>query len=381
MTLSSSALLVCAGSLATLAGAASADYFVYIGTYTGQQSKGIYAFRLETATGKLAPVGLVAETANPTFLAVHPNGKLLYAANEITTFGGQKAGSVSAFAIDTKTGSLAALNQTSSRGAGPCHVSVDKTGKCLLLANYGGGSFAAIPLKADGSLSEATAFIQDSGSGPNAKRQSAPHAHSFNVSPDNRFAVAADLGVDKVFVYRLDPGKAALEANEPAYTAVSPGAGPRHFAFHPDGRHAYVINELNSTVTAFDYDAAKGVLKELQSIGTLPKDFTGNSSTAEVQVHPNGKFLYGSNRGHDSITIFAIDAKKGTLTLVDHVSTQGKVPRNFGIDPTGQFLLAANQNTNNVVVFRIDAKSGRLTPTGQSVEVGAPVCVKFVKVQ
>ncbi len=381
MTLSSSALLVCAGSLATLAGAAGTDYFVYIGTYTGPQSKGIYAFRLETATGKLAPVGLVAETANPTFLAVHPNGKLLYAANEITNFGGQKAGSVSAFAIDTKTGSLAALNQTSSRGAGPCHVSVDKTGKCLLLANYGGGSFAAIPLKADGSLSEATAFIQDSGSGPNVKRQSAPHAHSFNVSPDNRFAVAADLGVDKIFVYRLDPGKAALEANEPAYTAVSPGAGPRHFAFHPDGRHAYVINELNSTVTAFDYDAAKGVLKELQSIGTLPKDFTGNSSTAEVQVHPNGKFLYGSNRGHDSITIFAIDAKKGTLTLVDHVSTQGKVPRNFGIDPTGQFLLAANQNTNNVVVFRIDAKTGRLTPTGQSVEVGAPVCVKFVKVQ
>ena len=293
----------------------------------------------------------------------------------------RKTGSVSAFAIDTKTGGLAALNQTSSRGAGPCHVSVDKTGKCVLVANYGGGSFAAIPLKADGSLLEAVAFIQDSGSGPNAKRQDKAHAHSINVSPDNRFAVAADLGLDKVFMYRLDPEKATLEANAPAYTAVSPGAGPRHFAFHPDGRHAYVINELNSTVTAFDYDAAKGALKELQSIGTLPKDFAGNSTTAEVQVHPNGKFLYGSNRGHDSIAVFAIDAKKGTLKLVEHVSTQGKVPRNFGIDPAGQFLLAANQNTNNVVVFRIDAKSGRLTPTGQSVEVGAPVCVKFVKIQ
>ena len=361
--------------------AAKGEYFVYIGTYTGEKSKGIYAYRFQAATGEMTSVGLVAETANPSFLAVHPNRRFLYAVSEIANYEGQKSGAVSAFAIDPKNGKLTFLNKVASRGGGPCYVVVDKTGKSLLVANYGGGSVAALPVKEDGRLGEASAFVQHTGSGVNPKRQQGPHAHSINVSSDNRFAVAADLGLDQLLVYRFDPVKGSLAAHDPAFAKVNPGAGPRHFTFHPSGRFAYVINEMQSTVTAFAYDAAGGVLSELQTISTLPQDFAGNNSTAEVQVHPTGKFLYGSNRGHDSIAVFAIDPDKGTLTAAEHVPTQGKTPRNFGIDPTGSYLFAANQNSHNIVGFRIDAKTGRLTPTGQVVEVGSPVCVKFVAVR
>jgi 6-phosphogluconolactonase len=355
------------------------NYFVYVGTYTRQQSTGIYAYRFNAGTGELASIGLVAETPNPTFLAIHPSGKFLYAANEIGNFQGQKGiGSITAYAIDGATGKLTQLNAMPSRGNGPCHLSVDKTGKCVVLANYGSGSFAAMPVKDDGSLGEATAFIQDTGSGPNPRRQREPHSHSFNISPDNRFAMGADLGVDKVFVFRLDPAKGTLTPNEPPFTSVNPGAGPRHFAFHPSGKFAFVINELQSTMTAFSYDAAKGVLKEVQTISTLPKDFTGTSYCAEVQVHPSGKFVYGSNRGHDSLAMFSFDAKKGALTPMGHVSTQGKTPRNFTIDPTGAWVFAANQDTNNFIILKIDAKTGKLTPTGKNFDLGMPVCVKFV---
>jgi 6-phosphogluconolactonase len=354
------------------------EYFVYIGTYTRQNSEGIYGYRFQPSTGRLTSLGLAAETVSPSFLAVHPNRRFLYSVGEIADTGGGKGGAVSAFQIDPETGKLAFLNQVSSGGAGPCHLVVDKTGKGVLVANYGGGSVAALPVNEDGHLAEASAFAQHTGSSVDPKRQQRPHTHSINVSPDNRFAVAADLGLDKVLVYRFDPERGSLTPNEPPFAKVNPGAGPRHFAFHPSGGFAYVINEMQSTVTAFAYDAAEGVLKELQTISTLPEAFAGDNSTAEVQVHPSGKFLYGSNRGHDSIAVFAIDPGKGTLTPVEHVSTQGKTPRNFGVDPTGSHLFAANQSSHNVVVFRIDPNTGRLTPTGQKLEVYSPVCVKFV---
>ena len=255
---------------------------------------------------------------------------------------------------------------------------VDKTGKDVLVANYDSGSVSVLPIQPDGKLGAATAFVQHQGSSADPQRQEGPHAHSINVDAANRFAFAADLGLDKVLVYRFDPAKGTLIANSPPSVSVKPGAGPRHFAFHPGGHYAFVINEMGSTVTAFSYDPAHGVLKELQTISTLPENFKGENSTAEVQVHPSGKFLYGSNRGHDSIAVFAIDPDKGTLSLVERQSTQGKTPRNFGIDPSGQYLLAANQDSGTVVVFRIDPQTGHLSPTGQVVEVPSPVCVKFL---
>jgi len=257
-------------------------------------------------------------------------------------------------------------------------VVVDATGKCVLTANYGGGSIAALPIKDDGSVGQATAFIQHTGSSVNKKRQEAPHAHCVTLDAANQFAFVCDLGLDKVMIYKLDPDKGSLVANTPAFAVVKPGAGPRHLAFHPFGRFAYVINELDSTVTAFEHDAVRGALKELQTLTTLPDNFQGQNTTAEVELHPTGRFLYGSNRGHDSIVVYAVNKRTGKLTWVEHQSTQGKTPRNFATDPTGQCLLAANQGTDNLVVFRIDAQTGRLTPTGQSLEIGAPVCVKFV---
>jgi 6-phosphogluconolactonase len=313
-------------------------------------------------------------------LAVHPNGRFLYAANEIGDYEGKKAGSVTAFVRDPRSGRLTRLDQESSGGTAPCHLVVDRKGRNVLVANYGGGSVAALPVAKDGSLSPATAFLQHTGSSVNAARQKEPHAHSINLDAANRFAVAADLGLDKLMVYRLDSAKGTLVPNDPPFALVRPGSGPRHFAFHPDGKRAYVINELNCTLTAFRYDRKKGVLVEDQTISTLPagQAMKPEFSTAEVQVHPSGKFVYGSNRGHDTIAVFQVDAKTGRLTPVDHTPSGGRTPRNFGIDPTGQFLLAANQSSDNVAVFRIEAKTGRLTPTGQTIEVGSPVCVKFV---
>ena len=361
--------------------AAGGDFFVYIGTYTGKGSEGIYLYRLDTAAGKLTALGVAAKVPSPSFLAIHPDGRHLCAVSEISNFEGKKSGAVSAYELDPKTGGLTFLNKVSSKGTGPCHVTVDRTGRDVLVANYDGGSVAVLPVGQDGRLGEASAFIQHSGSSVNPQRQKEPHAHSINVSPDNRFAVAADLGLDQMLVYRFDPAKGSLTANEPPFTRVNPGAGPRHFAFQPDGKFAYVINEIQSTITAFTWDAAGGILKEIQTISTLPAGYSGQNDTADVHVHPTGKFVYGSNRGHDSIAVFAVDPARGTLTPVEHVPTQGKVPRNFGIDPTGSILIAANQNSDNMVVFRIDANTGRLSPTGQSLQLSRPVCVKFVPVQ
>jgi 6-phosphogluconolactonase len=255
---------------------------------------------------------------------------------------------------------------------------VDKTGKVVLVANYNSGSLAAMPLKADGSLGDVSWFDQHQGKGSDSRRQGSPHAHSIFTSPDNRFALSADLGLDRVYVYKLDAASAKLSPNDPPFANVTPGGGPRHFDFAPSGDFVYVIQEMGSKISAYTYDKARGAMQEVQTVSTLPADFKGDNTCADIHVHKSGKFVYGSNRGHDSIAVFQVEGKTGKLKLVENVSTQGKVPRNFGIDPTGQFLIAANQNTNNMVVFRIDQETGKLTPTGQTVEVGAPVCVRFM---
>ena len=357
---------------------ANDSYLVYVGTYTGPQSKGIYAFRFDPASGKSISLGLVAETTNPSFLAIDPSQRYLYAANEVGDYKGEQSGGVSAFAIDRKNGKLTFLNEVSSRGAGPCHVALDKTGKYVLVANYDSGTVAVFPMLPDGRLGEASAVVQHGGHGPNAERQEGPHAHEIQLSSDNRFAIAADLGLDKLLVYRFDAAKGALTASDPPFAKVDPGAGPRHFAFHPNGRFAYALNEMGGSITSFAYDPRPGSLRKLQSISALAADFKGQNESAEIVADASGKFLYASNRGPDNIAVFAIDSAKGTLRLVEHVSTKGKTPRNFAIDPTGRYLLVANQESNGIVVFRIDPKTGRLTDTGQSLETPSPVCLVFV---
>ena len=356
------------------------DLLVYFGTYTGEKSKGVYVSRLDMASGALTAPELAGETRNPSYLAVHPTRNFLYAANEVGTFAGKDSGSVSAFAIDRATGRLAALNQESSVGRGPVYLVVDKTGRNVVVSNYGGG-VAVLPIGQDGRLTPASAFIQPTESSANPQPPQRPGAHSINLDPGNRFAYAADLGLDKVLIYRFDADKGSLVANDPPFAAVQPGAGPRHFAFHPTGRFAYVINETDLTLTVFSSDPERGGLTAVQTLSTLPvgQAVEPGFSTADVHVHPSGKFLYGSNRGHDSIVVFAIDQKTGRLTQLQHESTQGSAPRGFGIDPSGAYLLAANQRSDSVVVFRIDQQTGRLSPTGHKIEVGSPVCVKFVE--
>jgi 6-phosphogluconolactonase len=354
--------------------------WVFLGTYTSGKSEGIYRAQLDLKSGALTQPDLAAEVENPSFLALHPSGRFLYAAGELSNFEGKPGGAVSAFSLDGKSGKLELLNQQSSRGAGPCHLVVDPSGRNVLVANYGGGSVAVLPIEPNGRLQPASSFVQHEGKSVNPRRQEAPHAHSINLDPAGKFAVVADLGLDQVLVYRFDPEQGRLTANDPPHTAVAAGAGPRHFAFHPSGRFAYVINEMQSSVTAFDYDAKQGRLIQSQTVSTLPAAHQGNS-TAEVQVHPSGKFLYGSNRGHNSLAIFGIDQGTGRLTPAGHQETGGNTPRNFGVEPTGSFVLAANQASDSVVVFRVDQQTGKLTPTGHSIEVPTPVCVKFLPIE
>jgi 6-phosphogluconolactonase len=285
-----------------------------------------------------------------------------------------------AFALDPKSGRLDALNQSSTGGGGSCHLSVDATGKSLVVANYGSGGVASLPVRADGSLGEPASIIQHTGSSVDPQRQTGPHAHAINVSPDNRFALVPDLGLDKVLVYRLNTATATLTTNDPPFGSIAHGAGPRHLAFSPDGRFVYVINEMGSTITTFNYDSARGAMFETQNVSTLPKDYAGAGSNycAEIAMHPSGKFVYGSNRGHDSIAVFNVDTKTGALTAVQHESTQGRWPRHFTIDPSGRWLLAENQNSDSVVVFALNARTGKLKPTGQMIEVDSPVCAVFV---
>ena len=348
------------------------DLILYVGTYTRpQKSKGIYAWRFQPATGSMSPIGLVAETASPSFLAVHPNQKFLYAVNEVNT------GTVSAFAIEPETGKLKLLNQVSTKGGGPCHLTTDRTGKWLYAANYGTGSVAAFPVHDDGSLGESSAFVQHTGSGANPQRQRGPHAHMTLMAPENRYVFVADLGLDQVLGYPVDANRGGMATDAPVITKIAPGSGPRHMAFRPDGKFLYVLNEILCTVTALRYDAMHGTTEEIQTIPTLPADFTGTKSTAEIAAHRNGNLLYASNRGHDTIAAFRIDSASGKLTLIGHTPTRGKTPRNFAIDPTGAWLFAANQDSDNMSVFRLDAKTGSLSPAGEPVEVFAPVCVVF----
>ncbi|MBX3413161.1 MAG: lactonase family protein [Pirellulales bacterium] len=353
---------------------------VYFGAYNRGEGKGIYTSELDLASGKLSPPQLAGEAVNPSFLAIHPSKKFLYAVGEIDNFDGKKTGGVSAFSIDPKTGLLERINQHSSGGAGPCHLVVDASGKNVLVANYGGGSVACLPINDDGSLREASSFIQHQGSSVDPARQQGPHAHSINLDANNRFAVAADLGLDKLLVYRLDAEQGLLAPNDPPSVATPPGGGPRHFAFHPSGKFAFANNEMGSSVTAYSYDAASGTLQELNTVTTLPAGASAEgNSTAEIRVHPNGRFVYVSNRGHNSLAIFEVDASSGRLSPRGHASSGGKIPRNFNLDPSGKFLLAANQDSDNVVVYRVDAETGQLTPTGAEIEVTAPVCVRFVE--
>jgi 6-phosphogluconolactonase len=368
------ATLLTGGAVNGLAG----ESLVYFGTYTGANSKGVYVSRFDSDTGKLSAPELAAEIKNPTFLAVAPGGNFLYAVSEVDKIDGKPTGAVDAFELDAKSGRLTSLNRQNSGGSGPCHIAVDATGKCLLVANYGGGSIAALPINADGSLGEAATKIQYSGSGVNTNRQAGPHAHFILPSPDNRFVLNCDLGLDKVFIYHLDASDAKLSPGDPPFTTVAPGSGPRHLVFSADGKFVYVLNEMGGTITAFTYNATNAAMAEVQTISTLPKDFSGVNTSAEIVLHPSGKFLYASNRGYDSITVFAVDEKSGRLTLVEYQSTQGRVPRHFTIDPTGRWLLAENQSSNSVVVFAIDPATGKLKPTGQTISVGAPVCAVFM---
>lgn len=350
---------------------------VYIGTYTDHGSKGIYVYRFDAATGQVTTLGLAAESPQPSFLTVDPTEHFLYAVNELDTYKGQHTGAVNAFSIDAATGKLSLLNEVSSRDAGPAHIALDQTGKYALVSNYTLGSVAVFPVSQDGRLGDLTDFVRHKGSSVNVERQEGPHAHAVAFSPDNRFALVADLGLDQILVYPFDAAAGTL-GHEPHITKTHPGAGPRHLVFDPTGKFVYVINEMQSTVVSYSYDAARGELHELKTISTLPDKFAGSNDAAEIAVHPSGKFLYASNRGHDSIAVFSVDSVKGALTRVEFVSTKGKTPRNFAIDPTGAWLFVANQASDNVVVFRIDGKTGHLTPTGQALSVASPACVKFV---
>jgi 6-phosphogluconolactonase len=358
-------------------------FWVYLGTYTGNKptdSKGIYRADFDPATGAISNVALAGEVASPSFLAIHPNRRFLYAVGETADFDGKPSGSVNAFAIDSKTGNLTLLNRQPSGGGGPCHIVVDMPGKNVLVANYGGGSCAALPIETDGRLAAPTSVIQHSGSSVDRRRQEGPHAHSINLDADNRFAICADLGLDKLLVYKFDSSTGTLTPNDPPAYNGEPGAGPRHFAFHPNGRFAFTNNEMASSVTALAYDARRGVLTKIHTLSTLPAAHQGNS-TAETVVHPSGKFLYVSNRGHNSIAIFQIDPETGKLTAAGHQGEGIKVPRNFNVDPTGKWLLVANQQGHNVNVFAIDQQSGALEPTKHSVSVPTPVCVRFLALQ
>lgn len=372
-------------SFASLSGIATADeprtakYWVFIGTGGGKLAKGIYRCEFDAATGKLTAPELAAESANPNFLALHPTGKFLYAVGGVTMNGKQVDGVLS-FSVDAVNGKLTKLNEQPSAGSGPCHLIVDPQGKNLLTAQYGSGTTNVFPLESDGKIGPLSTNIQHKGKGADPSRQSGPHAHSVNISKDNRFAYVADLGLDKVLIFKLESATGKLVENDPAHLATAPGAGPRHFAFHPNGKLAFVINELDSTLSSLSFNSDNGELKTLKTVSTLPKGFKGKNTTAEVVVHPNGKFVYGSNRGHDSIAAFSLDEKTGDLTFVSYATEGIKEPRNFNIDPTGQYVIVGSQRSNQVLVFKVNQETGALSPTGQSFQVGTPICFKFLAV-
>jgi 6-phosphogluconolactonase len=367
------------------------ETLVYIGTYTESirfgtgkilqgKGEGIYIYRMDQTSGGMELVGTTTGITNPSYLAFDSARRFLYAVNELKTYENKPTGTVSAFAVDPKTGKLEFLNKRMTHGTDPCHVVVDKKREHVFVANFMSGSICVLPVLEDGSLGEASDFIQHQGSSIDPFRQQGPHAHSVTLDEAGRFAFVPDLGLDKVMAYQFDPKRGMLEPNEIPWVKMKPGAGPRHVAFHRSGKFAFLINELESTLASLSYDGRRGTFKVLQIVPTLPEGCQGESTCADVQVSPSGAFVYGSNRGHDSIVIYRINQRTGRLTYVGHQSTQGKTPRSFGIDPTGRFLLAANQDSDTVVTFRIEARSGKLLPTGHAMQVPTPVCVKFLPV-
>ena len=348
------------------------DDLLYVGTYTeGTRSEGIYLIRMDPRSGELRRTGVVSAGANPSFLAIHPNGRVLYAVNE------RENGAVSAFAIDRGSGALTRLNEQSSGGGAPCFVSVDPGGRVALVANYAAGSVALLPIQPNGALAPAAQVIQHAGTGPNAERQKAPHAHCILPDPSNRFALAADLGADRVFIYRLDLEGKSLRHVEGGEAVMRPGAGPRHIAFHRTLPLVFVANELDSTVATLRFDAERGTLSPLDTRSTVPAGWTGTNYPADIHVAASGRTLYVSNRGHNSIAVFSVAESMGALALEQLVSTDGDWPRNFSLDPTGRWLLVANQRSDSVVVFGRDPDSGKLTPSHQRIAIPSPVCLRF----
>lgn len=352
---------------------------MYVGSYTNTpaKGKGIYLFELDRKTGALTEVAVAAELKSPSFLAMTPDHSHLYCIGEVPEFKGKKMGAVSAFGVDRSTGKLKLLNQEPSGGAGPCHVSITADGKTVLVANYAGGSVASFPVKQDGSVGGAASIIQHTGKGTDPGRQEGPHAHGIWPAPGGKFVVACDLGLDKVMVYRRDPATSKLIILEDHAGKVPDGAGARHIVFSPNHQHLYVINEMGNTVTAFGWNAKAGSLSAIQTINTLPEGFSGKSYTAEVAIHPTGKFLYGSNRGHDSVTVFAVDSKTGKLTYLDNTPIDGKWPRHIALDPSGHWLIAAGEHSDTLTVFKVDQATGKLTQAGKPVNCPAPGCVIF----
>jgi 6-phosphogluconolactonase len=359
------------------AATSAAERLAYVGTYTAdRRSEGIYRLLVDSASGALRLDGVAAKAANPSYLALHPNGRVLYAVNELSEFRGEESGAVSAFGVERSTGKLTLLNRQSSYGKAPCYVSVDRAGRFVFVANYGGGSITSIPVRRDGGLQTARSVVRHAGTGADPVRQTAPHAHCIVPDPTNKYVLAVDLGIDAILTYRVDERTGGITVVTPG-AATKPGAGPRHLTFHPNGRFAYVVNELDSTLSAFTFDSARGALDEVQVTPASPGGTVADNHPADVHVAGSGRFLYASNRGDDTIAVFAIDSATGQLTPVHQVASGGKSPRNFSLDPSGRFLLAANQRSDVIASFRVDAESGRLTPTGSSVEVPAPVCIRF----
>ncbi len=367
----------------------SKELMVYVGTYTlpilfgtGEvlvgKGEGIYVYRMDQDSGALEFSSKIAGVANPSYLSFDPKHHSLYAVNELKNFEGKPTGAVSAFSVDSETGGLKFLNRKPTMGTDPCYVTVDKTGRYILVANFMSGSVCVLPIREDGSLGDASDFIQHHGSSVNPKRQEGPHAHACVPDEANRYVLVPDLGIDKVMIYKFDSNRGKMEPNDEPWFQVRAGAGPRHLAFHPSGRYAYLINELNSTLTVFSYNENNGALKEIQTVSTLPGDFAGANTGADVNVHPSGRFVYASNRGLNDIVIYAINGGTGKLTYVGRRSTQGKTPRNFAIDPTGRFLLAANQDTDTIITFRIDQQTGELLLTGHVTKAPTPVCIKMI---
>jgi 6-phosphogluconolactonase len=355
------------------------NMLLYVGTYTEKGSEGIYVYDFNSASGSLSKLHTVKGVVQPSYLAINKSRTYLYAVNELVEYEGKKSGSVSSFAIDQRTGDLTLLNKQPSMGDAPCHISVSNNEKFVLVANYLGGNVSVYLVESGGKLGSYVELVQHAGSGPNKARQESPHAHSISLDHRNRFAVAADLGIDKVLIYKFDAKTGKLTSN-PAqpFFQTKGGSGPRHFAFHQNGRSAFVINELASSITAFSFDENMGALTELQTISTLPEGYSGSNTCADIRISPNGRFLYGSNRGHDSLASYQIDTRSGRLGFIEHTSTGGKTPRNFTIAPNGKFLLAANQNSDSIVVFKIDEKTGKLMQTENRATVSMPVCLKLI---